>query len=132
MATKGKTREHEAGERDSEQTLRWSYEHEKTMPPTVSVYEQPTRVEMADALPRPKSSARERSVISSRLTIFLAKKQSDALDRLAREIRAGSGAFLNRGEIIRAVVAAVIESKLDLSSARNESELKRLILDKLR
>jgi len=129
MPTRGKNREHDAGDR--EKTVRWSYDAEKTMPPVASVHERPTRIEMVDALPRPKPTPKERSVISSRLTVFLTKKQSDALERLTRDIRAGSGAFLNRGEIIRAVVAAVVESKLDLSSARNEAELKKLLLEKL-
>ncbi|MBN2360492.1 MAG: hypothetical protein JXR83_13640 [Deltaproteobacteria bacterium] len=131
MASRGKTRERGAAGHDGEKTMRWSYDQEQTIPHKIPVDERPTYIEMAEALPRPKAAARERSVISSRLTVFLAKKQADALDRLAREIRAGSGAFLNRGEIVRAVVSAVIDSKLDLSAVRNEAELKRLVLDKL-
>jgi hypothetical protein len=130
MATRSRSRDHDTSDR--EKTVRWSYDAEKTMPPiATSVHERPTRIEMVDTRPRPKPAAKERSVISSRLTVFLTRKQSDGLERLTREIRAGSGAFLNRGEIIRAVVGAVIDSNLDFSAVRNENDLRKLVLEKL-
>jgi hypothetical protein len=54
------------------------------------------------------------------------------LDRLVADIRASSGAAVSRAHVIRALVDALAESDLDLTSTRSEADLRRLLANRLR
>jgi len=67
----------------------------------------------------------------TKATVVLRNSQIAYLDRLALDIRAKTGAAVARAELIRAMVDAVAESGLDLTTATSESELKRLFMGRL-
>ena len=67
----------------------------------------------------------------TKATVVLRNSQIAYLDRLASDIRAKTGAAVARAELIRAMVDAVAESGLDLTTATSESELKRLFVGRL-
>ena len=63
----------------------------------------------------------------SRVTMVLYDRQIIFLDRLITDIRASTGAIVKRTDIVRALIDGLIESNLDLTSVRDEADLKRLI-----
>jgi hypothetical protein len=53
------------------------------------------------------------------------------LDRLTTAIRGTTGANLSRADVIRALLDALSESRLDLTTIVSGAQLKRLLLQKL-
>jgi hypothetical protein len=53
------------------------------------------------------------------------------LDRLAANIRAHSGAAISRAQLIRALVDAVADADIDLTTATSEADMKTTILARL-
>lgn len=68
----------------------------------------------------------------SKVTVVLMDKQIHWLDRLASTIRLNTKAAVSRAELIRATLAAVEESGIDLSQLGNEKDIKNFLLEKLR
>jgi hypothetical protein len=67
----------------------------------------------------------------TKVTVVLFNRQIVFLDRLAANIRAQSGAAISRAQLIRALVDAVSDGDVDLTSARSEADLKATILARL-
>lgn len=67
----------------------------------------------------------------SKVTVVLLDKQIHWLDQLASTIRLNTKAAVSRAELIRAVIAAVEESGIDLSQLGNEKDIKNFLLEKL-
>ena len=65
-------------------------------------------------------------------TVVLRTDQVVFLDRVCSDIRARSGAAIARAELIRALVDALAEANLDVTSARTESELRGLFSRKMK
>ena len=59
------------------------------------------------------------------------ERQVVELDRLSTAIRGKTGASLTRAEIIRALLDALNESRLDVTSVVSGAQLKSLLLRKL-
>jgi hypothetical protein len=59
------------------------------------------------------------------------ERQVRELDRLTAAIRSRTGATLTRAEVIRALLDALDESRLDVTSAVSGAHLKRLLAQKL-
>ena len=68
----------------------------------------------------------------SKVTVVLLDKQIHWLDQLASTIRLNTKAAVSRAELIRATLAAVEESGIDLSHLKSEADIKEIILDKLK
>lgn len=68
----------------------------------------------------------------SKITVVLLDKQIHWLDKLASEIRLNTKIAVSRAELIRATIAAVEESGIDLSLLGSEKDIKELLLDKLK
>jgi hypothetical protein len=66
-----------------------------------------------------------------KVTVVLLTRQVVFLDRLAADIRAKSGAVIKRAELIRALIDALAESTIDLTTATAEADLKALVLAKM-
>ena len=64
-------------------------------------------------------------------TVTLALADMEYLDELALKIRRRHRTHVNRGEIIRAVIAALRESGLDLSVAPSEMAISIAVMAKL-
>ena len=67
----------------------------------------------------------------TKVTVVLFNRQIVFLDRLAASIRAQSGAAISRAQLIRALVDAIGEGDIDLTTARSEADLKATILARL-
>ena len=67
----------------------------------------------------------------TKVTVVLFNRQIVFLDRLAANIRAQSGAAISRAQLIRALVDAVSDADVDLTSAQSEADLKTTILARL-
>lgn len=66
-----------------------------------------------------------------KITTVLFNHQVVYLDRLSNDIRAKTGAVVRRTEIIRALVDALAESDLDLTTTTSEAEIKSVLAKKL-
>ncbi len=64
----------------------------------------------------------------TKVTVVLLDKQIHWLDKLSLDIRQNTKAAVSRAEIIRALIAAIDESGVDLTRSRTEHELKALVL----
>jgi hypothetical protein len=53
------------------------------------------------------------------------------LDRLTTAIRSKTGAHLTRAEVIRALLDALSESRLEVTTVVSGAQLKRLLIQKL-
>jgi hypothetical protein len=60
----------------------------------------------------------------SKITVVLLDKQIHWLDQLASNIRLNTKTAISRTELIRAIIASVEESGVDLSQLKNEAEIK--------
>src|SRR5207249_2945032 len=60
----------------------------------------------------------------SKVSVVLFDRQIVHLDRLAADIRGRSGKVLNRAEIIRALIDALIDSGMDVTSIASEADLR--------
>jgi hypothetical protein len=67
----------------------------------------------------------------TKVTVVLFNRQIVFLDRLAANIRAQSGAAISRAQLIRAVLDAVADADVDLTSSRSETDLKATMLARL-
>ena len=67
----------------------------------------------------------------TKVTVVLFNRQIVFLDRLAANIRAQSGAAISRAQLIRAVVDAISDADIDLTTATSEADLKATILARL-
>lgn len=59
------------------------------------------------------------------------ERQVLELDRLTTAIRTNTGANLTRAEVIRALLDALTESRLDVTSVLSGAQLKRILAQKL-
>jgi hypothetical protein len=59
------------------------------------------------------------------------ERQILELDRLTHTIRSKTGANLTRAEVIRALLDALDESRLDVTSVISGAQLKRMLTQKL-
>jgi hypothetical protein len=59
------------------------------------------------------------------------ERQVLELDRLTTAIRSKTGANLTRAEVIRALLDALSESRMDVTSVLSGAQLKRLLSQKL-
>lgn len=66
-----------------------------------------------------------------KITTVLFDRQVVYLDRISNDIRAKTGAIIKRTEIIRALVDALAESDLDLTTTISEAEVKSVLAKKL-
>lgn len=60
----------------------------------------------------------------TKVTVVLFNRQIVFLDRLAANIRAKTGAAVSRAQLIRALIDAVTESDIDLTTATSEQDVK--------
>lgn len=67
----------------------------------------------------------------TKVTVVLFNRQIVFLDRLAANIRAQSGAAISRAQLIRALLDAVADADVDLTTATSENDLKTTILARL-
>jgi hypothetical protein len=67
----------------------------------------------------------------TKVTVVLFNRQIVFLDRLAANIRAQSGAAISRAQLIRALLDAVADADIDLTSSTSEADLKSTILARL-
>ena len=67
----------------------------------------------------------------TKVTVVLFNRQIVFLDRLAANIRAQSGAAISRAQLIRALLDAVADADVDLTTATSENDLKATILGRL-
>lgn len=67
----------------------------------------------------------------TKVTVVLFNRQIVFLDRLAANIRAQSGAAISRAQLIRALLDAVADADVDLTTATSENDLKAAILTRL-
>ena len=70
--------------------------------------------------------------IENKLTVILPPAQVDFLDRLSLEIRTKTRAKVKRTEIIRALVAGLMGSGLDLSGFGTEEDIAAAVRDRLK
>lgn len=59
------------------------------------------------------------------------ERQVVELDRLTAAIRGKTGANLTRAEVIRCLLDALDESRLDVTSVASGAQLKRILAEKL-
>src|SRR6266511_4090929 len=67
----------------------------------------------------------------TKVTVVLFNRQIVFLDRLAANIRAQSGAAISRAQLIRALLDAVTDADIDLTSSMSEADLKATLLARL-
>ena len=67
----------------------------------------------------------------TKVTVVLFNRQIVFLDRLAANIRAQNGAAISRAQLIRALLDAVTDADLDLTSATSEADMKATLLARL-
>src|SRR5215208_284000 len=67
----------------------------------------------------------------TKVTVVLFNRQIVFLDRVAANIRAQSGAAISRAQLIRALLDAVADADVDLTTATSEMDLKATILARL-
>lgn len=86
--------------------------------------------------PRPRPRARRGRPRTHReawtkVSVVMFERQVLDLDRLTTAIRGKTGANLTRAEVIRALLDALSESRLDVTSIVSGAQLKRMLLQKL-
>jgi hypothetical protein len=67
----------------------------------------------------------------SKVSVVLFDRQILHLDRLASNVRGRNGKFLNRAEIIRALIDGLIDSGMDISSTGSEADLRARVARRL-
>ncbi len=67
----------------------------------------------------------------TKVSVVMFERQVIDLDRLTNAIRSKTGANLTRAEIIRALLDALDESRLDVTSVVSGAQLKRMLVQKL-
>jgi hypothetical protein len=90
------------------------------VPPPPPVADQPRK--------RGRPSAPENH---EKVTVTLTTEQIRSLDIISANIRGGSGNVVDRSSLIRAIIAAVEDSGLDLGTAIDENDVHRIVRDRL-
>ena len=67
----------------------------------------------------------------TKVTVVLFNRQIVFLDRLSANIRAQSGAAISRAQLIRALLDAVADADVDLTSSTSEADMKATLLARL-
>lgn len=67
----------------------------------------------------------------TKVSVVMFERQVLELDRLTTAIRTNTGANLTRAEVIRALLDALTESPLDVTSVLSGAQLKRILAQKL-
>jgi hypothetical protein len=67
----------------------------------------------------------------TKVTVVLMDRQIVFLDRLVADIRAANGASIRRANLIRALVDALAQSDIDLTSSRSERDLRQVLAARL-
>lgn len=67
----------------------------------------------------------------TKVSVVMFERQVLELDRLTTTIRSKTGANLTRAEVIRALLDALDESRLDVTSVVSGAQLKRILAQKL-
>jgi hypothetical protein len=67
----------------------------------------------------------------TKVSVVMFERQVLELDRLTTAIRSKTGANLTRAEVIRALLDALNESRLDVTSIVSGAQLKRMLAQKL-
>ena len=67
----------------------------------------------------------------TKVTVVLFNRQIVFLDRLAASIRARNGSAISRAQLIRALLDAVADADVDLTSSTSEADLKAALLARL-
>ena len=67
----------------------------------------------------------------TKVSVVMFERQVLDLDRLTTAIRGKTGANLTRAEVIRALLDALSESRLDVTSIVSGAQLKRMLVQKL-
>jgi len=86
------------------------------------------------AVPSPRSGPGRPPVHeepTEKTTVILRRSNVVYLDRTSAEVRATSGTSLRRSEILRALVDALQESRLDITGVGSEGELRGLLVGHL-
>ena len=82
--------------------------------------------------PRPKRGRpRTHREAWTKVSVVMFERQVLELDQLTAAIRGNTGANLTRAEIIRALLDALNESRIDVTSVVSGAQLKRLLSQKL-
>jgi len=68
----------------------------------------------------------------TKVTVVLMDRQIVFLDRLVADIRATNGASISRAHLVRALIDALAESDVDLTSSRTEKDLTRALATRFR
>ena len=68
----------------------------------------------------------------TKVTVVLMDRQVVFLDRLIADIRAASDAGISRAHLIRALIDSLAESDLDLTNSRSETDLIKVLTERLR
>lgn len=67
----------------------------------------------------------------TKVSVVMFERQVLELDRLTTAIRSKTGANLTRAEVIRALLDALDESRLDVTSVLSGAQLQRILAQKL-
>jgi hypothetical protein len=67
----------------------------------------------------------------TKVTVVLFDRQIEFLDGLSSSIRAQNGAMFSRAQVIRALVDALADTDIDLSTMRSEADMKAALLSRL-
>ena len=67
----------------------------------------------------------------TKVSVVMFERQVHELDRLTNAIRIKTGAILTRAEIIRSLLDALGESRLDVTAVSSGAQLKRMLAQKL-
>jgi hypothetical protein len=67
----------------------------------------------------------------TKVSVVMFERQVVELDRLTAAIRSKTGANLTRAEVIRALLDALNESRLDITTVTSGAQLTRLLSQKL-
>ena len=67
----------------------------------------------------------------TKVIVVLFNRQIVFLDRLSANIRAQSGAAISRAQLLRALLDAVADAHIDLTSATSEGDLKATLLGRM-
>jgi len=63
----------------------------------------------------------------SKVTVTLFNRQIGLLDRIGADIRIASGSSVSRSEILRAMIDAMAEAEVELTTAKSEADVKAII-----
>ena len=85
-----------------------------------------------DSTLKAKSAAPSGSSIENKLTVIIPPDQVAFLDRLCLDIRAKTGSKIRRTEVIRALIAGVQASGIDLTTLGVEADIAAAVQKRLK